>query len=76
MKISKEVKVDSKSKDLVNKCHDTIIKGDNTFEKIYLVNFNEYVEEKYLELSINLLDYDASDKYAIGTVTNYEARIN
>lgn len=90
IKISKEIKIDSKNEKKSPNCSDNIIKRDNKFEKKYLINFNEHVEEKNFDLRINHLDYEqkskidklildhksifAKDKYNIGT--DYEAHID
>lgn len=90
-KLSKET-VDSITGDEISDCSDGTVEGINRFERKYLVNFNEHVEERNFDLRINHLEYEqkseinkliidhkyifAKDKYDIGTVTDYEAHID
>lgn len=48
IKISKEIKIDSKNEQKSPNCSDSIIKRDNKFGEKYLINFNEHVEENIL----------------------------
>lgn len=62
------------------------------FEKEYKINFNEHIEEREFEIKVDRLDENekeeinkllqqyksvfAKDKYDVGTVKGYEARID
>lgn len=68
------------------------MKNDNRDEKVYQINFNEHIKEEEFEIKVNHLDENkreeickliqqyksvfAKDKYDVGTVKGYEARID